>query len=86
MAHLDICPDCMQSFVSKGWAAPMEGRQYVCAPEGLQHLADLEVVSYCPADGMPIYRRWIESGIATESACPYCLGREDEMFDWRHSH
>lgn len=78
MAHLDFCLDCMRSFVAQGWAVRKEGGQYVCTPEGVTRFPGLEVVSYCPRDGVPIYRRWIEAGIATEAACPYCLGREAE--------
>jgi hypothetical protein len=79
MAHLDFCAACMRSFVRRGWAVLKESRQYTCTPTGTAHFPGLAVASKCPCDGMPIYRRWIESGIATGTACPYCLGREAEM-------
>ena len=83
MAHLDFCTDCMRSFVSEGWAVLKEGRQYTCTPEGVRRFPGLKVISHCPQDGMPIYRRWIEGGIATEDACPYCEGREGQMSENR---
>src|SRR5262245_58307827 len=76
MSHLDYCKDCMRSFVSHGWAVRKEGGQYTCTAEGVRQFPGLEIVSRCPSDGMPIYRRWIESGIATKEACPYCLPRK----------
>jgi hypothetical protein len=79
MVHLDLCTDCMRSIVSQGWAVWKESRTYSCTSEGVRRFPGLEVVSNCPRDGMPIYRRWIEGGIATTLACPYCLGREAEM-------
>jgi hypothetical protein len=79
MAHLDFCADCMRSFVLQGWAVRKGRVQYTCTPEGVRRFPGLEVVSHCPRDGMPIYRRWIESGISTEVACPYCMSREAEM-------
>jgi hypothetical protein len=79
MAHLDFCADCMRSFVRRGWAVRKESRTYACTPAGVARFPGLEVVSCCPRDGMPIYRRWIEGGIVTEVACPYCLGRAAEM-------
>ena len=83
MAHLDFCADCMRSFVSQGWAELKEGRQYTCTPEGVRRFPGLKVISHCPRDGMPIYRRWIDGGIATEEACPYCVGREAHISENR---
>jgi hypothetical protein len=83
MAHLDFCADCMRSFVLQGWAERQEGGQYSCTPEGVRRFPGLEVVSHCPRDGMPIYRRWLKGGIATEDACPYCKGKEAEMSENR---
>ena len=79
MAHLDFCADCMRSLVKHGWAVRKEGLQYACTPAGVRRFPGLEVVSHCPIDGMPIYRRWIDDGIATATACPYCRGRTAEM-------
>ena len=79
MAHLDFCVDCMQSFVVQGWAVRKEGSSYTCTPSGIRQFPGLEVVSHCPRDGMPIYRRWINPNIASEAACPYCLGQEANM-------
>ena len=72
-----FCADCMGSFVWQGWAKPKGDRQYTCTADGLRRFPGLAVVTHCPRDGMPIYRRWNDCGIATEGACPYCLGRED---------
>ena len=83
MAHLDFCADCMRTFVSQGWAVRRQGGQYACTPLGVQQFPGLEIVSHCPQDGMPIYRRWIDGHIATPEACPYCLRREAGMRDNR---
>jgi hypothetical protein len=79
MPHLDFCEDCMRSFVSQGWAEQNEIRRYICTAAGVRRFPGLAVVSHCPIDGMPIYRRWIDAGIATEKACPFCEGREAQM-------
>ena len=83
MAHLDFCASCMRSFVRQGLAVRREGYQYACTPAGVRRFPGLEVVSNCPRDGMPIYRRWIDGGIATGIACPYCLNKQDEMINCR---
>jgi hypothetical protein len=55
-----------------------EGGQEACTAEEMRRFPGLEVVSHCPWDGMPIYRRGIKGAIATELACPDCQGREGE--------
>src|ERR1700690_3606409 len=74
MAHQVYCAECMEAFVRQGWAVRVEGRNYACTAEGVRHFPGLEIVSHCPQDGMPIYRRWLEDGTATDEACPSCLG------------
>jgi hypothetical protein len=57
----------------------MAGSNYACTPEGVGRFPGLKIVSHYSRDGMPIYRRWVDGGIATEEACPYCLGREGDI-------
>src|SRR5207237_988950 len=83
MAHLDFCRDCIRSFVVSGWAVAKEGAKYTCTQAGWGRFPGLGVVSHCPVDGMPIYRRWVEGGIATAQAWPYCLGQEGQMTNYR---
>jgi hypothetical protein len=83
MAHADFCGRCMRTFVKKGWAVRDEEWlgpwRYRLTERGDLAVPALETLAHCPLDGMPIYRRWVEAGIARTGpspACPYCLGKE----------
>ena len=61
---------------------PGKTRSYELTAAGVRSMPGLETVAYGPQDGMPIYRRWVEAGIANAGAspaCPYCVGKESEM-------
>jgi len=81
-AHASWCASCMRQFRQKRWM--LRGRHerdtnercYRLNKRGVAHLPQHETVTYCPQDGMEIYRRWIEAGIATMDACPYCHGQK----------
>jgi hypothetical protein len=90
MSYANFCGVCMERFVEQGWAvkAPEFGprglrlnnyRAYRLTEQGAVALPGLRQVGNCRADGMPIFRRWVEAGIAREDACPYCLGKDQEM-------
>ena len=74
----------MRQFEAEGLVRrlPGEERSYELTAEGVRAMPGLETVAYCPLDGMPIFRRWVEAGIAKAGdspACPYCVGKEGEM-------
>jgi hypothetical protein len=83
MSYANFCGPCMDKFVDQGWAidprTPGYRRHFRLTEQGAIALPGLEMVSVCGNDGMPIFRRWIDAGIATDGACPYCLGKEHEM-------
>jgi hypothetical protein len=88
MAHELFCQSCIRSLVRHGWAKrgskdyPHAARAYQLTDRGASYLPALETIAYCPQDGMPIYRGWVEAGIATREpspACPWCIGRAAEI-------
>ena len=70
----------MQSFVFRGWAVREKDNPlcYALTEEGGRRFPEWKPVSHCPMDGMPIYRRWIDAGIATLTECPYCMPKPVE--------
>jgi hypothetical protein len=88
MAHSDFCQTCIKYFEQQGWIREdnTRPRTYELTEKGISALPGLEAVAFCPADGMPIYRRWVEAGIANagqQPACPYCTGQQGEMSEHR---
>jgi len=76
-AHADFCWPCMDRMVADGWCVLDRGPTYTLTPQGETALPALAVVAECPLDGTPIYRRWVDAGIAHDGgapACPHCLG------------
>jgi hypothetical protein len=91
MAHRRYCPSCAGRLVRDGLArhgsrqSAHRQRALDLTPAGEIAFPGLVTVASCVADGMPIYRRWIQAGIATTDPrplCPYCLGREREIDGW----
>jgi hypothetical protein len=82
-----FCKPCVLTFVDNNWVAPQyyPGWEQLGQPSfqlterGTAALPGLEVVSVCNADGMAIYRCWVEAGVARAGECPYCLGLYTEM-------
>ena len=84
MSHADFCVICIRQFEREGLARkiPDNPRSFELTEQGVRAMPSLEAVAFCPKDGMPIYRRWVDAGIARagdDPACPYCLGKEGEM-------
>jgi hypothetical protein len=84
LAHADFCGACISQFEQNGWVEEVrdKARSYKLTKQGASALPRLEAVAFCPADGMPIYRRWVEAGIARAGqgpACPYCTGQQGDM-------
>lgn len=77
-AHADFCWPCMTALVEGGLATPDRGPTFNLTEAGEAAMPELAVVTVCPLDGSPIYRRWVDSGAADAGespACPFCLGR-----------
>jgi len=66
MSHLNFCPACVGYLRRQGWLAKTVDERgnetYSPTESGLTQFPGLEIVSACPRDGMPIYRRWVEAG------------------------
>lgn len=73
MAHADFCPSCIEKYRACGWVEVGRGG-LTLTRTGKKAFPGHRVAAYCRADGMPIYKRWLDSGKATIRACPYCLG------------
>jgi hypothetical protein len=78
-----FCEKCILGYYLKDWIVRSidNPNEYVLTPVGGERLPGLVVVASCPNDGTPVYRRWVDAGIARvgdDPACPFCLGKGAE--------
>src|SRR6476620_7976322 len=61
-----FCMRCIGDYVSNGYIVKDERRPnvYTLTILGEAVFPGLVQVAYCPLDAMPIYRRWVDAGIA----------------------
>lgn len=80
--YFPLCEACLDAFERSGWIQRLPLQAYRLTPSGALKFPCLEIVAKCANDGMGIFRRWVELGLAKldpRPLCPFCLGVDAEI-------